>query len=89
MSMRDINETGTRLDKLKELAEIIADQIDNIKYAKDLPPLARQYRETLAAIAQLEGEGNADDDIAALLGQRDADGKSGAVRKSRARLPGD
>lgn len=83
MSMREVNETGDRLAKLKELADIIADRIDKIKYAKDLPPLARQYRETLAAIAELEGEGN-DDDIAALLGQRAADGKSGAVRKSRA-----
>lgn len=84
MSMTDVNETGSRLDKLKELAEIIAGQIDNIKYAKDLPPLARQYRETLAAIAELEGDNNEGDDIAALLNQRAADGKSGAVRKSRA-----
>lgn len=84
MSMREVNETGTRLDKLKELAEVIAGQIDKIKYAKDLPPLARQYRETLEAIALLEGDGNADDDIAALLGQRDTNGKPGTVRKSRA-----
>lgn len=84
MSMKDVNETGSRLEKLKELAEIIADQIDHIKYAKDLPPLARQYRETLAAIATLEGEGNDCDDIAELLGQRAADGKPGAVRKGRA-----
>ena len=84
MSMREVNETGDRLAKLKELADIIADRIDSITYAKDLPPLARQYRETLAAIAELEGEGNDNDDIAAILGQRAADGKSGTVRKGRA-----
>lgn len=83
MSMQDVNATGTRLEKLKELADIIAERIDNIKYAKDLPPLARQYRETLAAISELEGEEHDGDDIAALLGQRAADGKSGTVRASR------
>ncbi len=80
---------SSRLEQLKELLLILASEIDDKPGARDMASLSKQYRETLAEIAQLEGEGNADDDIAALLGQRDADGKSGAVRKSRARLPGD
>lgn len=47
---------------------------------KTLAALARQYRETLKEIEEIEGTTDDDDDIAKLLAQRDADGKAGAVR---------
>ena len=48
--------------------------------AKSLSGIARQYRETLKEIEEIEGTEDDDDDIAKLLAQRDADGKAGAVR---------
>ena len=47
---------------------------------KSLSGIARQYRETLKEIEEIEGTEDNDDDIAEILAQRDADGKAGAVR---------
>lgn len=74
------NSTEDRRGKLIALAEVIAEQIDCVKYAKDLAPLARQYRETIREIEEIEGVGN-DDEIAEILQSRQLDGKAGAVRK--------
>lgn len=71
---------GTRLEQLKELLRILADEIDRRPGARDLAQLSRQYRETLKEIEEIEGSEDNDDDIAELLAQRDADGKAGAVR---------
>jgi hypothetical protein len=79
-NLAEINETGDRLEKLKELARILAETIDEAKYAKDIPVLARQYRETLEEIELIEGNDGDEDEIAKLLQGREADGKSGAVR---------
>lgn len=68
------------MEKLKELARILAETIDEAKYAKDIPVLARQYRETLEEIELIEGNDGDEDEIAKLLQGREADGKSGAVR---------
>ncbi|MBQ1571585.1 MAG: hypothetical protein IIZ78_10705 [Clostridiales bacterium] len=79
-NLAEVNETGDRLEKLKELARILAETIDEAKYAKDIPVLARQYRETLEEIELIEGNDGDEDEIAKLLQGREADGKSGAVR---------
>lgn len=68
------------MEKLKELTRILAETIDEAKYAKDIPVLARQYRETLEEIELIEGNDGDEDEIAKLLQGREADGKSGAVR---------
>lgn len=47
---------------------------------KSLAGIARQYRETIREIEEIEGNIDNDDDIAKLLSRRDADGKTGAVR---------
>ena len=83
MGIYEINETGTRLEKLKALADILARAIDSVKYQKDLPPLTKQYREVIREIEEIEGTGE-DDEITQIIRQREADGKSGAVRKNRA-----
>ena len=69
----------TRLEKLKEL-EVVLHKSMAVCDAKSLSGIARQYRETLKEIEEIEGTEDDDDDIAKLLAQRDADGKAGAVR---------
>lgn len=69
-----------RAEQLKELLLVLAEQIDSKPGARDMASLARQYRETLKEIEEIEGADDNDDDIGQLLAQRDADGKAGAVR---------
>ena len=81
--MKDIVNTD-RVSQLKALLEILADAIDNRPGARDLAALSKQYRETLAEIEALEGNAPKDDQIEELLKNRQANGKSNAVRKNRA-----
>lgn len=83
MTMIDANNNGNRLEKLKALSELLAEQIDGVKYAKDLPPLAKQYRETIREIEEIEGNVNDRDEIADILHSREVDGKSRTVRKDK------
>jgi hypothetical protein len=69
----------TRLEKLKELEAVLHASMADCD-AKSLSGIARQYRETLKEIEEIEGTEDNDDDIAEILAQRDADGKAGAVR---------
>lgn len=86
MPMKEINESGTRLEKLRELAGILAAAIDQATDEKTIPALARQYRETLKEIEEIEGAEANDDDIADILSDRESDGKPGAVRPNRTRV---
>lgn len=65
---------------LKALALVLADQIDSGLPPKYLGPIAKQYRETINEIEQIEGMTDSDDEISEILSTREADGKSGAVR---------
>lgn len=65
---------------LKALALVLADQIDSGLPPKDLGPIAKQYRETINEIEQIEGVNDKDDEIGEILSERKADGKSGTVR---------
>ena len=69
-----------RLRQLKELLGIIAEAIDRSPGARDLAQLSRQYRETLKEIEEIEGGPKDDDELGAILAQRQSDGKPGAVR---------
>lgn len=64
--MVDVTENGTRLEQLKALALKLAAQIDSPDDNHSMAQLARQYRETIAEIAYLEGD-DAEDDLDALL----------------------
>lgn len=81
---------GQRLDQLKTLATALARTIDEARLdpdqVKQLAPLAKQYRDTIREIEQIEGTGNTDDEISAILQDRADDGKPGAVRPDRSRL---
>ena len=71
----------TRLEKLKELEQMLYDMIQKAN-SRAIPSLAKQYRETIKEIEEIEGSGN-EDEIADILNSRDADGKSRAVRPDR------
>lgn len=86
ISIAEVNRTEDRLGKLKALAALLAEEMDKVKYSKDLPPLARQYRETLREIEEIDGGAKETDEIAELLGSRDRDGKSRAVRKDMSKV---
>lgn len=72
----------TRLEKLKELEEELHRQMKRAN-SRSIAAIARQYRETLAEIEEIEGVDDSGDEIAAILNDRKSSGKSGAVRKSR------
>ncbi len=69
----------TRLEKLRWLEtelKALMDKANSRSYAS----LARQYRETIREIEEIEGVEDDGDDIANLLSEREASGKAGAVR---------
>ena len=82
--MKSITAKGTRLSQLKQLAKVLAVTIDGCEDPKNLPQLAKQYRETIREIEEIEGANNHGDEVSYILGERAADGKPGAVRKDRA-----
>ena len=84
--LKIVTAKGTRLEKLKALAALLADSIDNCGSYTALPQLARQYRETIREIEEIEGAMDNGDEISKILAERQADGKPGAVRKNRTPL---
>lgn len=82
--------SGDRLDQLKTLAHELAISIDmaykDADNIKTVASLAKQYRETIAEINEIEGDGDTDDEIGFILKERESDGKPGAVRKDRTGL---
>lgn len=70
---------STRLTKLKAVERQLRSAIKSCE-SKELASLVRQYRETLKDIEEIEGGTDETDAIAAILTERDADGKPGAVR---------
>ena len=81
------NKRGSRLEKLKTLADKLAALIDRADTdaddARQLATLAKQYRETIKEIEEIEGSNEETDEIGAILSERASDGKPGAVRKNR------
>lgn len=71
-SMREVTESGTRLDQLRNLALVLAVQIDTGGDGHSMAQLVRQYRETIREISELEGDDGDIDEIAAILARRDA-----------------
>lgn len=60
-SMRAVTEDGDHLEQLRNLALVIADEIDAGDGSHSMAQLARQYRETLDEIAALEDMGGGDE----------------------------
>lgn len=74
-----------RLGKLKALEQRLIDAMDAAD-GKALAPIAKQYRETIREIEEIEGMVDDGDEIAKILSGRETDGKSGAVRKNRSEV---
>ena len=79
-TMKSITSSGSRLEQLKRLALVLAKNIDSCEDARLLPQLAKQYRDTIREIED-------DDEVGAILAQRQQDGKPGAVRTHRSGVP--
>ena len=73
----------SRLEKLKELETWLYASMQAAE-PRELASLARQYRETIREIEEIEGMNDHGDEISEILAKREADGKPGAVRKNRA-----
>lgn len=76
---------GTRLEQLKALAQILAEKLDNPE-EQNTAQLARQYRETVNDIAEIEEYEDVDDELGRILSERESDGKPGAVHKDRSKF---
>ena len=86
MKLKSATARGDRLMQLKTLARVLAISIDTCDDARALPALAKQYRETMREIYEIEGAENHGDEIGEIIAQRAADRKPGAVRKDRSAL---
>lgn len=71
----------SRLEKLKELEQELYNLMKKAN-SRSIAAIARQYRETLREIEEIEGVGTADDDIANILSARQADGEPEADSKN-------
>ena len=71
-NMVEVTRSGTHLEQLEQLAMELAAQIDNPDDKHSMAQLARQYRETIREIAELEDEDDDGDAIAKLIAKRDA-----------------
>lgn len=87
MKMKSVTARGDRLKQLKTLAGVLATSIDSCENARELPALAKQYRETVREIEEIEGAESNGDEIGEILSIRQAAGKPGAVRKNRTGVP--
>ena len=58
----------TRLQKLKDLEVQLSAMMADAS-ARELAPLAKQYRDTLREIEEIEGEEDGDDEIASIIGR--------------------
>ena len=72
--MASVTCDGTRLEQLRTLALVLAESIDAGDGEHSMAQLARQYRETIREIAELEGEDDDGDAIAQLIASRNPDG---------------
>jgi hypothetical protein len=72
--MASVTCDGTRLEQLQTLALVLAESIDDGDESHSMAQLARQYRETIREIAELEGEDDNSDAISQLIAKRNADG---------------
>ena len=62
-----LNAVDDRLSQLKQLLNILAMKINDDPGARDLAQLAKQYRETLKEIEEIEGVTNGEDEIDKIL----------------------
>lgn len=69
----------TRLEKLKKLEEELLTMMSKAN-SRTYAALAKQYRDTIREIGEIEEDGGKQDEIADILTSRESDGKAAAVR---------
>ena len=74
----------TRLEKLKRLEDDIYELMQKAN-SRTYSSLAKQYRETIKEIEEIEGSDNGEDEIAKLIGEC-TDGQSRSVRPDRSKI---
>ena len=65
--MTEVTRNGSRIDQLRTLALVIAESIDAGDESHSMAQLARQYRETIREISELEAENDDGDIISKLI----------------------
>lgn len=80
-----VTRKGTRLDQLKTLAQMLAKRLDMCS-EKETAQLAKQYREVIYEIEEIEGRYDGNDEISEILKNRESDGKSDPDRQSSSKL---
>ena len=83
--LKTVTSKGSRLEKLKTLASILAERLDTCS-EKETAQLAKQYRETIYEIEEIEGRNDTDDELSEILQRRETDGQSSADRKDISEL---
>ena len=73
----------TRLEKLKSLEKDLENLMSKAN-SRTYASLAKQYRETIKEIEEIEGEGNSGDEISKIISG--ANGVPGAVRANRSKV---
>ena len=75
------------MDRLKKLKELEAFLYRNLQTSdiKSVAAIARQYRETIREIEEIEGTGGQEDEISQLIAECEDDGIPRAVRKNRSK----
>ena len=71
----------SRLDKLKELEAVLQNALMVVDCDK-IAPIAKQYRETVREIDEIEGLKGNTDEISEILSRRSADGVTGSISKN-------
>lgn len=71
-----------RLTKLKQLEAKLETALDECEGDR-VAPIAKQYRETLREIEELEGQKGNNNDISDILRKRQVNGQPGAVRQNK------
>lgn len=65
--LTELTNVAERVESLKELADILAQSIEECDSKRDLAALSRQYRDTLREIDEIEGGVEVDDGITVLI----------------------
>lgn len=73
----------TRLEKLKNLEKDLSDLMSKAN-SRSYASLAKQYRETIKEIEEIEGVGNGEDEISKIISG--ANGVPGAVRTNHSKV---
>ena len=83
--LKTVTANGTHIEQLKALAKLLAEKLDD-PMEQNTAQLAKQYRETINDIAELEGYDDIDDELSRIISDREADGKSGAINSDSSKF---